>query len=177
MDYTRKDLQIVAAGIVLESEMDNKSVLSLVKFIKNEATDEQLKSIIVTKALPLVVTESFEGSVNEKFEKFVKEGKMTTMRKSYMSMNAAGSPVWLAYRKIRSMADACTKKCGTYEVNTVRRQACYAKCKEAAAAQELTIAKKYKDEKKISKANASLAKWRSKVADYKNQFKQRDAKE
>jgi hypothetical protein len=163
MDYTKKDLQIVAAGLVLESEMDNQSVLSLIKFIKNEATDEQLKSIIVTKALPLVVTEAFELAVNEKFELLVAEGKIRTLRKTYMSVSQAGSPAWLAYRKIRSMRDACTKKCGTYEINTVRRQNCYAKCREAAA--------KAKNDAKGQK------KWSARSKDYSDQFKKRGAQE
>ena len=164
MDYTKKDLQIVAAGLVIESDMDNKSVLSLIKFIKNEATDEQLKSIIITKSVPLVVTEAFEIAVNEKFNKFVEEGKFRTLRKSFNTQAGAGAgPVWLAYRKIRSMKDACTKKCGTYELNTARRQNCYAKCKEAAA--------------KATQNVKGQKKWGERSKDYSNQFKKRGADE
>ena len=166
MDYTRKDLQIVAAGLVLESDMDNASVLSLIKFIKNEATDEQLKSIIVTKALPLVVTEAFEVAVNEKFDKIVQEGTIRTLRKTAMSgMGATGglNPTWLAYRTARAHFGDCTKKCGTYEINTVRRQACMAKCKAA-------VAKAKGDTK-------GHAKWSKRSADYSHQFKRKGADE
>ena len=162
MNYTKKDLQIIAAGLVLESKIDKASILSLIKFIRNEATEEQLKSIIITKTVPLVVTQTFETAINEKFGKFVSEGRIRTLRKSAVSNSGLTTgPLWAAYRKIRSMTDSCTKKCGTYELNTVRRQACYAKCKAAA-------------EKAKGVADG---KWGKRSKDYKEQFKKRGADE
>lgn len=86
---------------------------------------------------------------------------------------ALGVGLWALYRKIRSAYDVCTKKCGTYEMNTVRRQYCMAKCKVKKKVEELSAVQKTKDTAKIQKAKASLAKARETFARYQASFKSR----
>jgi hypothetical protein len=45
---------------------------------------------------------------------------------------AAGAAAIAGYREIRSWFDKCTKQCGTFQVNTPKRQLCMLKCKQMA---------------------------------------------
>jgi len=65
---------------------------------------------------------------------------------------ASGLAGWGLYRALLATFGKCTKGCGTFKINTPKRQLCLAKCK-------LEFAKKKGDKEKI-------AKWGQKVKDY-----------
>ena len=57
-------------------------------------------------------------------------GKLTKYRKTVHSIvGAAGFPVWIPYRILRSLLQKCTKECHTFAINTPRRQRCLLSCK------------------------------------------------
>lgn len=86
-------------------------------------------------------------------------------------VGASGIALWALYRKIRSKFDECTKKCGTYELNTARRQFCMARCKVAKLEQQLNVAIKAKNEKEINSKKAALIKAKKTFDNYKKSFK------
>ena len=51
----------------------------------------------------------------------------------------------LAYREIRSWFDKCTKQCGTFEINTPKRQLCMLKCKQIANKKKEELSNKGKE--------------------------------
>lgn len=71
---------------------------------------------------------------------------------------AIGATVWVLYRAIRAKYDKCTKGCGTFELNTARRQFCMAKCKVGKVEAQLNAAIKAKNEKEITKKKIALLK-------------------
>lgn len=70
----------------------------------------------------------------------------------------------------------CTKKCGTYELNTVRRQTCLVKCNITHQKELLAALKKSKaDPGKIKKVEAKIAKLEKTLAAYTAHAKKRGA--
>jgi hypothetical protein len=85
-------------------------------------------------------------------------GRIAKLRKSAMSLyGSAVTPGWAAYRAIRGAIDKCTKKCGTFEINTSRRQHCMIKCKTDVLKQAIKDAQKT-NPKVVPKLQKQLAK-------------------
>jgi hypothetical protein len=186
--YTIKHLRQFAAATILESEMDSKSKLDLIKFIKTEANETQLKGLVLS-GLPLVITEGLEKDINERFDELLEKeqayGQGRSIRKAGMSIYGSGAlgvgttalaaatkagratmrprvagaalgvASWGAYRAVRAALDHCTRLCGTFKLNTPKRQACMAKCKLEAA--------------KHAKDKAAIDKWQGRVNAYQSQ--------
>jgi len=124
------DLRILTGMIVTESKLSKPAKLQLLNFIQNEATIPQIKALLMDGEI-VSLDEQAEEIVNSRFEIFERT-KIGTLRKTGHSVSAAGggmNPIWLIYRSIRAAYGTCTKKCGTFELNTKRRQACMDKCK------------------------------------------------
>lgn len=83
---------------------------------------------------------------------------------------AFGAGLWALYRFIRGKYDQCTKKCGTFEINSARRQHCMAKCKVAKFTARLAAAQKKKNAEEIAKNKAKLAKAKEVFANYEKSF-------
>lgn len=106
-------------------------------------------------------------------------GRVAKIRKTFNSQAAAvgvTTPLWAWYRKIREKHDICTKRCGTYEVNTSRRQHCMIKCKVDKVTSQLAAAKKAKNEKEIEKLKVSLVKAKESYRKSVQTFKKRNVK-
>jgi len=173
----RDDLQnrLLAAMVVKEAELSSATKLQLLKFIQNEATDSQVKSLILDGEITSL-DESAEQVVNDRFAVSEAGGRVATLRKSYMSHAGVGSPVvWAAYRKIRSKFDICTKRCGTYEMNTARRQGCMLTCKIAKLSGEMSAAKKAGKAMEAAEKGKQLAKAQASMKKFKAGFKKRGA--
>ena len=80
--------------------------------------------------------------LNDRFKSSnLMEGIKSTAHSWASTMGATGAGPysllpWAIYRTIRAKYDSCTKKCGTYELNTTRRQYCMSLCKENKAQME-----------------------------------------
>ena len=143
---------MLATVRILESKNSKEDKTSLLKFV-SDSTPDQVKALTLKgKMLPQTkeLSESVNiEQVNDILEKALQEvlGKIKTLKKSYMTQAGAGgglNPVWLLYRTIRAQFQKCTKKCGTYELNTTRRQQCLAQCKAASAQGKLRADQKAK---------------------------------
>jgi hypothetical protein len=60
---------------------------------------------------------------------------------------AAGAAAIAGYREIRSWFDKCTKQCGTFQVNTPKRQLCMLKCKQMAQKKKAALLQKKQQNK------------------------------
>jgi len=170
-----KQLRLLAAQIVYESELTKLAKLQMLNYIK-EATDVQIKALLMDGEIVKVDEES-ETVINDRFEVSEAGGRVAKLRKSYMSQAGAGGGMnvfWLAYRKIRSLSDACTKKCGKYEINTSRRQHCMARCKVSKYSAMIAAAKKANKPKEVKKAQAKLVKAQAVLKKSTESFKKRN---
>ena len=155
-----KQLRIIAGEIVVESKLSTSVKVHMLQFIQKEATDAQIKVLFMDGKI-VKLDEQAEQVVNDRFDVSETGGRVAKLRKSYMG-NAGSigglNPYWLAYRTVRSQFDKCTKSCGSYEINTSRRQHCMILCKLKKAQGEVSAAQKSGDAKKIAKAKLGLVK-------------------
>ena len=146
-----------------------------------------------------IIDERFYSSdLPEKLNKFSTDwnevmneagGRIAQVRKSASSLLGAtsmgivgGAPVpvgpvlWGIYRKIRSKYDKCTKHCGTFELNTARRQLCMAKCKVSELKEKLKAAEKSKNNSELEKIKSKLHKAEYTLHRYEENFRSRGSK-
>jgi len=199
-----KQLRIIAAEMIVESKLSKSAKFQLLNFIKEEATDAQIKALLMDGKI-VQLDEQAEEIVNDRFEISEAGGKVSQARKTYfsavnspagqiatgataagaaagMGMSAApalasaavGAGIWALYRVIRGKYDKCTKRCGTFEINTARRQHCMAKCKVEKTQAELTAAMKSKNQKEIEKKKATLAKAKQTFANIEKTFRDKE---
>lgn len=134
-------LKIFSGDVIISSKLPPDLKMQLIEYIEN-ASDYQVKRFLlyteITKdtnsdlARSIVDNEFNISDLPEKVIHFSEAGgRVAKLRKTYSSVWAAANtvPIWMLYRKIRSIYDDCTKKCGKYELNTSRRQHCMVKCK------------------------------------------------
>jgi hypothetical protein len=170
------DLKLLAGFMVYESKISKAAKLQLLNFI-SEASEPQVKSFILDGKITSLDRQA-EKVVNERFIVSEAGGRVAKLRKTYMGMvGASFTPLWAAYRKIRSLYDVCTKKCGTFEYNTSRRQHCMIKCKVAKYQGNLAAAKKLDKKDDITKWTAKLAKAEAELHKSIQSFSKRGAEQ
>ena len=171
----KKDLQLISFAVVVESQLPKAAKTQLINFIK-EASDIQLKVFLMDGEI-ISVDANVEQIITERFNAHpINEagGRIATLRKSYMTQVGASAGVyWLLYRKIRSMFDECTNKCGRYELNTARRQVCMAKCRVDKYSRMMAAAKKTKNEKEVVSSKAKYEKAKQTYDKYVRSFQKR----
>lgn len=171
-----KQLRIIAGAIVTESKLSKGAKLQLLNFIQKEATELQIKALLLDGKILTKIDEQTEQIIEDRFKISEAGGRVAKLRKTTSSVYSFG-PLWAVYRKIRSAFDICTKKCGTYEINTSRRQHCMIKCKVAKLQAQLAAAKTAKNQKEISKLTVSLKKAQDTLTKSTKSFKSRGAEE
>jgi len=172
-------LKILAGEIVVRSKLTKPAKLQLLNYLQKEATEAQVKAFLLDGEI-VSLDEHAEEIVNERFEVSEAGGRIAKLRKTYMSVAASGggmSPLWILYRKIRSMYDSCTRRCGKYELNTTRRQHCMIKCKVQKIENQLKAAQQQKNSTEITKLQSSLAKAKAQLMKSQASFKARGAEE
>jgi hypothetical protein len=155
-----KKLRLFAAEVVVASKLSKPAKIQMLEFIQKEATDAQVKALLLDGKI-VKLDEQAEQIVNNRFEVSEAGGRVAKLRKSYMTQYGSGggvNPAWLLYRAARAQFDKCTRRCGTFELNTSRRQHCLIKCKVQKLQKELQGAKKAGDEKKAKQLQSQLAK-------------------
>lgn len=162
------NLKIFCGKIVTETKLSKEAKLQLLTFIQHEATKHQLMAFMLDGKITKL-DEHAEKIVEDRFNASSKLQEIRPLVKTYASVvggvGSYGIP-WLIYRKIRSKTDMCTKKCGTYQLNSIRRQYCMAKCQ--AVKLQIMI--------KASKVSAEKSKLQVKLAKALNNVKQYEAK-
>lgn len=81
---------------------------------------------------------------------------------------ATSMALYAAYRYIRSIFDECTKKCGTLNINTSKRQLCMLECKKKSLEKRIDAARKHGDTKeKVDNTINDLGKVNQKIGAYR----------
>jgi len=170
-----KHLRIMAAEILVESKLSKSAKLQLLNFIKEEASDAQIKALLLDGKV-VQLDEQAEQIVNDRFEVSEAGGRVAKLRKSYMSQAGSGggmSPLWLAYRAARGLFDRCTDKCGKFEINTSRRQHCMARCKVEMIKAKISAAQKQNKSNEVRKLQNQLSKAQKTLNKSTQSFKNR----
>lgn len=137
-NLTENELKLYCLNIVADSKLSKLAKLQMLNFIK-EASEVQLKALVLDGKI-VTIDEQSEKIINDRFNNLL-EVQAGAIARSFLTLwGFRISPLlFAAYRKIRSNFDVCTKKCGTYELNTKRRQYCMAKCKLEKAMKTIPI--------------------------------------
>ena len=168
-------LRIYAGTVVTESDLTKSSKLQLLNFIQNEATDAQIKALLMDGEV-VQLDEQSEEIVNTRFEISEAGGRVATARKTQMSLAGAHSGYgipWAVYRMVRANYDVCTRRCGKFELNTARRQVCMAKCRIEKYQKQYDAAKKAGVGKEVLKKQKQLDKAKTAYDRYQKAFKKR----
>ena len=173
------DLQIFAGLVVIESKLGKEAKLQILEWLQNEASKVDLMGFLMDGRIKHF-DENSEQVVIDRFEVHEAGGRVAKLRKSYMSQAGAGgglNPGWLLYRTARKLFDACTNKCGSYEVNTSRRQHCMIKCNLIKLNKELQGAKKEGNEGKAKSIQKNIQKQKALLSKSSKSFSDRGAME
>lgn len=175
------NLKFLAGTVVYKSgKLSEASKIQLLNFIK-EADSHQIMALLLDRKImkldetaKAILEDRFE---NSKYNEIINE--IAPKTKTYLSLTGAGfyGLPFIIYRKIRSLHDACTKKCGTYEFNTIRRQVCLVRCN--IAEKELILAQLRKTNAspdKITKVETQIKKLSRKLKEYDAHAKKRGTK-
>ena len=190
----KKELQISSMYIVSESHKSKLAKLQLLNFIM-EASEHQLMAFILDDQI-ISIDELGEQIVEARFKASNIMQEIRPKTKTYFSTTGMlgltgvdGAIIWAAYRKIRSSYDVCTRQCGKFELNTVRRQYCMAKCKVVKIQGKLGVLKssvlakgknpekfRASKTKEIAKAQKNLLKAMNNVKKYEAHASKRSTK-
>jgi len=116
-----KQLRIMAANIVVESKLSKAAKLQMLNFIKEDATDAQIKALLMDGRI-VQLDEQAEEIVNERFAAsdvsniLVQEGTMKTI----LGMILLSPPGWIIYRSLKAMAAERQRRCGVLAIGKAR---------------------------------------------------------
>jgi len=173
-----RQLRLVAADIVVSSEMTKAAKLQMLNFIKEDASDAQVKALLMDGKI-VQLDEQAEEIVNERFKQSpLNEGGYKTIL-GFFLLSPGG---WAMYRGVRAAIDEKNRRCGVLAIGRVR-DICLWKVRAeesqklaAVFKRELKNCAKAKNpekcrksgEKKIKELEAKAAKFLKKIQSRKN---------
>ena len=134
-----KQLRLLAGEIIVESEMTKASKLQLLNFIKEDATDAQVKALLMDGKI-VQLDEQAEEIVNDRFNShpiqktLVNEGVL----KSIFGMFLLTPAGWIAWRAIKALFSKGERRCGVLAIGKTR-DLCMLRLKLTIAKRKLQI--------------------------------------
>ena len=111
----KKDLQLISGTIVYESKLSIPAKLQLLNWIKESASEAQIKALLLDGVIA-ILDEQAEEIVNARFEQHhLNEGGW----KSAAGIFLFGI-YWPLYRALRATFDEKSKKCGVFGIGRKR---------------------------------------------------------
>ena len=108
-----------------ENKISEKKYIELREYI-NMIPESSAKRILTEQGDLTYVRKSVHSAVRMGDAAFT--GLLALL--GFNTLAGIGSLIgFISYRVIRALFDKCTKHCGVFNVNTLRRQVCYSKCK------------------------------------------------
>lgn len=174
-----KNLRLFAASMICESQLTKPAKLQLLNFIREDATDSQVKALLMDGKI-VQLDEQAEEIVNDRFEtstineKLLVEGPVG----SIMGMLIFSPLLWAAWRALGGILSKKRRQCGTFRISTERD-----KCLERVVIEDLRAkvaliekgireCKKSKDPKGcVEKGNAAKSKMLGKLDEKEKKFK------
>jgi len=176
-----KNLRLFAAAIISESKLSKAARLQLINFVKEEASDAQVKALLMDGKI-VQLDEQGEEIVNDRFEgtqineALITEGPVG----SIMGMLIFSPLLWAAWRALGGVLSKKRRQCGTFRISTERDKCLERveiqniKDKIAIVEKAMRECSKNKDPKAcMEKGNAVKQKLLAKVAEKEKKFKLR----
>jgi len=136
-----KILKVLLGSAIYESELSNVSKLQLLKFVKEEATDAQIKALLLDGKITRL-DEQAEKIVEDRFKnskiyKKLNEGQVA----SILGMLTFSPVVWAMWRLFRATISKKQRQCGILSVNS-ERDKCLKRVAFFAIIQKINMLKK-----------------------------------
>lgn len=112
----KKQLSIICAGTIIESNLPKESKLQMLTFIKEEASETQLKTLLMDSKIVSNIDEITEEIINDRFENFLAEGIFRTI----LGVVLLSPPGWAIYRSILASMSEKNRRCGILGVGKTR---------------------------------------------------------
>lgn len=159
----KKSLKLLSGLIVNEAKISDSRKLKFMKEIENASEKELINFLKVNEALLQEIRPKWKTAMSA----YPVADAGVSLGMGNVSAAAAGAGAWVAYRAIRAHFNDCTKKCGTFNLNTPKRQACLFRCQVEKTNKAIALMKKNKvDPAKIAKMEAKLKKLQKAVKEY-----------
>lgn len=180
-----KTLRLFAAAVISESKLSKSAKLQLLNFIEEEATDAQVKALLMDGKI-VKLDEQAEEIVNDRFETTkINEALLTEGPVgSIMGMLIFSPVLWAAWRALGGILSKKRRQCGTFRISTERdkclERVVIENLKDKIAIVEKAIKEcdKTKDPEKCrEKGNAAKQKLLAKLAAKEKKFRLRWGKE
>lgn len=131
-----KQLRLLAGSVIVESKLSKPAKQQLLAFIKEDATDAQVKALLMDGKI-VKLDEQAEQIVNERFEAHhLNEGAL----KSLFGMFLLTPVGWVAWRAIKAMVSKGQRKCGVLSIGK-SRDMCLLRVKAAGIQKKISIIK------------------------------------
>ncbi len=165
-----KQLRMMAAQIVVESKLSKAAKIQMLNFIKEDATDAQVKALLLDGKI-VQLDEQAEEIVNKRFE-LSDLNESVALAVGIVALGISWTGVgWLAYRGIKSAFNEKAHRCGTFSVG-IKRKSCYAEIEvqrlkktiELVVKQKVACAKTKDPKKCLEKNKNSVMKLQAKLA-------------
>jgi len=138
-----KHFRMVAGTIVTNSKLNKESKLQLLNFIQNEATDVQIKALLLDGEILSDIDEQTEELINKRFEnKFLSEVNPEVMSVGIVAAGIAAIAGKMAFNMGRNILNKAHRACRKYTGN--EKQKCLAKFKKEAALKQIQVLQSYK---------------------------------
>ncbi len=176
-----KELRLVAATIIFESNVSKAGKLQLLNFIKEQASDVQIKALLLDGRI-VSLDKQAEEIVNARFEQSSLNEEAWVAAAILGATVTMGGSAWLVWRSIKAMFSAKARRCDAFSVG-IKRKACYIDIDIQRLKKTIELIKKQKsgcskakDPKKciamnndaVSKLQAKLVKKQQKAQKYIN---------
>jgi hypothetical protein len=125
-----KQLRIIAGAIVSESKLNKEAKLQLLNFIQKEATDTQVKALLLDGKILAKIDEQTEEIIEERFEILREKNWLLSEDAGATALAviflggvslAVTTTIWRMYRHIRGAVDEKSRRCGTYSIGSDRK--------------------------------------------------------
>lgn len=86
-----KQLKIIAGAIVVESKLSKGAKLQLLSFIQNEATDTQVKALLLDGKILTKIDEQTEKIIEDRFKNYIVDKNLDEKLKEILSKREIAS--------------------------------------------------------------------------------------
>jgi hypothetical protein len=166
-----KKLRLFAGAVIAESGMSKQAKLQLLNFVKEEASDSQVKALLMDGKI-VDLDEQAEEIVNDRFKNHPVRKNMVSEAtfKSLFGMFLLSPSGWVAWRAIKAMVSKENRKCGVLAIGKPR-DICMLRVKQMAAKRKIDIIKSNMDNCKNSKKpEKCLAAGKKKLAKFQDEY-------
>jgi hypothetical protein len=142
-----KQLKIIAGSIVTESKLSKQSKLQLLNFIQYEATDIQIKALLLDGKILTKIDKQTEQIIEDRFKNHNIKKIINEINPELMSAGIVGGTMLaiagkMAFNVSRNILNKAHRACKKFKEN--EKQKCLSKFRKEAAIKQIQVLQSYR---------------------------------